>query len=73
MYEASPRQCRRRRFLAEESIVRTREIAEDVGWLILIALLLPLAIPVAALAFVFLLGQRLYAGHRERRRLGFAW
>jgi hypothetical protein len=53
--------------------VRTREIAEDLGWFILIVLLLPFAIPVAALAFVFLLGQRLYAGHRERRRLGFAW
>jgi hypothetical protein len=52
--------------------VRTREIAEDLGWFILIVLLLPLAIPAAALAFVFLLGQRLYAGHRERRRLGFA-
>jgi hypothetical protein len=61
------------RITAEESIVRTREIAEDVGWLILIVLLLPLAIPVAALAFVFLLGRRLYAAHRERRRLGFAW
>jgi hypothetical protein len=58
---------------AEESIVRTREVVTDVGWLILIVLLLPLAIPVAALAFAFLLGQRLYAGHRERRRLGFAW
>ena len=53
--------------------MRTREIAEDVGWFILIFLLLPLAIPVAVLAFVFLLGQRVYAGHRERRRLGFAW
>jgi hypothetical protein len=61
------------RIPAEESIVRTREIAEDLGWFILIVLLLPLAIPVAALAFVFLLGQRVYAGHRERRRLGFAW
>jgi hypothetical protein len=73
MYAAPPRQCRRSRIPAEESVVRTREIAEDVGWLILIVLLLPLAIPVAALAFVFLLGQRVYAGHRERRRLGFAW
>jgi hypothetical protein len=53
--------------------VRTREIAEDLGWFILIVLLLPLAIPVAALAFVFLLSRRVYAGHRERRRLGFAW
>jgi hypothetical protein len=58
---------------AEESIVRTREIVTDVLWLVLIVLLLPLAIPIAALAFAFLLGQRLYAGHRERRRLGFAW
>jgi hypothetical protein len=53
--------------------VRFREIAVDVLWLVLIVLLLPLAIPVAALAFMFLLGQRLYAGYRERRRLGFAW
>ena len=58
---------------AKEPIVHTREIAEDVGWLALIVLLIPLAIPIAALAFVFLLSQRLYAGHRERRRLGFAW
>jgi hypothetical protein len=54
-------------------VVRTREIAADVGWLILILMLLPLAIPVAALAFIFLLGQRFYAGHLERRRLGGAW
>jgi hypothetical protein len=72
-YAAPARQCSRGRIAAEESIVRTHQIAEDVGWLILIVLLLPLAIPVTALAFVFLLGQRLYAGHRERRRLGFAW
>jgi hypothetical protein len=73
MYAAPPRRCRRSRIPAEESIVRTREIVEDVGWFILIVLLLPFAIPLLALAFVFLLGQRLYAGHRERRRLGFAW
>ena len=53
--------------------MRIGEIAADVGWLILIVLLLPLAIPLAALAFMFLLGQRLYAGYRERRRLGLAW
>jgi hypothetical protein len=53
--------------------VRTREIATDVGWLILIVMLLPLAIPVTALAFMCLLGQRVYAGHLERRRLGGAW
>ena len=53
--------------------MRTREIAEDLGWFILIVLLLPLAIPAAVLAFVFLLGQRAYAGHPERRRLGSAW
>jgi hypothetical protein len=53
--------------------MRTREIVEDLGWFLLIALLLPLAIPVGALVFAFLLGQRLYAGYRERRRLGFAW
>ena len=55
------------------AMVHTREIAADVGWLVLIVLLMPLAIPFLALAFVYLLGQRLYAGHRERRRLGFAW
>lgn len=53
--------------------MRTREIAADVGWLILIVMLLPLAIPIAALAFMFLLGQRFYAGHLERRRLGGVW
>jgi hypothetical protein len=53
--------------------VRTREIAADVGWLILIVMLLPLAIPIGALAFMFLLGQRFYAGHVERRRLGRVW
>jgi hypothetical protein len=53
--------------------VRTREIVADVGWLILIVLLLPLAIPLAALAFAYLLASRLYAAHRERRRLGLAW
>lgn len=53
--------------------MRGREIAADIGWLILIAMLLPLAIPLAALAFIFLLGQRLYAGHLERRRLGGVW
>jgi hypothetical protein len=61
------------RIPSKERIMRAREYATDVGWLILIVLLLPIAIPIAALAFVFLLGQRLYAGHRERRRLGFSW
>lgn len=73
MYAAAPRRADVAGIRAKESFVRTREIAADVGWLVLIVLLLPLAIPVAALAFVFLLGQRLFAGHRERRRLGFAW
>lgn len=53
--------------------MHTREIAADIGWLALIVVLMPLAIPFLALAFVALVGQRLYAGHRERRRLGFAW
>ena len=53
--------------------MRTSEVAADVGWLILIFMLLPLAIPIAALAFMFLLGQRFYAGHVERRRLGRVW
>lgn len=53
--------------------MRTREIATDVGWLIVILMLLPLAIPFVALAFMFLLGQRFYAGHLERRRLGGVW
>jgi hypothetical protein len=63
----------RPRIQSKESVVRTREIATDVGWLILIVMLLPLAIPIAALAFMFLLGQRFYAGHLERRRLGGVW
>jgi hypothetical protein len=67
MYAARPR------IKSKESVVRIREIAEDVGWLIVIFMLLPLAIPLAVLAFMFLLGQRLYAGHRERRRLGHVW
>lgn len=50
--------------------MRTGEVVADVGWLIVILMLLPLAIPIAALAFMFLLGQRFYAGHLERRRLG---
>ena len=53
--------------------MRTREIAADVGWLIVILMLMPLAIPIGALAFMFLLGQRFYAGHVERRRLGGVW
>jgi hypothetical protein len=66
--------CRKNsRIPSKESVVRTREIVEDIGWIVLIVLLLPLAVPILALAFVFLLGQRLYAGHRERRRLGFTW
>jgi hypothetical protein len=64
---------RRDRGQSKESVVRTREIAADVGWLILIVMLLPLAIPIAVLAFMFLLGQRFYAGHLERRRLGGVW
>ena len=50
-----------------------REVAEDIGWLLLIVLLLPLAVPFLALAFGYLLCKRVYAGHRERRRLGHAW
>lgn len=53
--------------------MRTREIAMDAVWLIVILMLLPLAIPLGALAFMFLLGQRFYAGHLERRRLGGVW
>jgi hypothetical protein len=53
--------------------VRTREVAVDLVWIILILMLLPLAIPIAALGFIFLLGQRFYAGHVERRRLGGVW
>jgi hypothetical protein len=63
----------RPRIQSKESVVRTREIATDVVWLIVIVMLLPLAIPIAALAFMFLLGQRFYAGHLERRRLGGVW
>jgi hypothetical protein len=53
--------------------VHIREIAADIGWLTLVVMLIPLAIPLAGLAFMGLLVQRLYAGHVERRRLGRAW
>ena len=53
--------------------MRLRELAEDLGWLTLIVLLLPLAIPFGMLAAVFLLGERLYWGSRRRmRRWGVA-
>lgn len=52
--------------------MRARELVGDIGWLVAIALLLPLAIPVGALAFLFLLGQRLYAWSRGRMQPGFA-
>lgn len=53
--------------------VRLRELAEDAGWLVLVVLLLPLAIPLGALAVVFLLGERLYGWNRSRmRQRGFA-
>lgn len=46
--------------------MRIREIALDVGWLILLVLLIPVALPLFVLGFIFLLGQRLYAGVRNR-------
>jgi hypothetical protein len=53
--------------------VRLRELAEDIGWLVLVVLLLPLAIPLGALTAVFLLGEHLYRGSRRRmRRRGVA-
>lgn len=52
--------------------MRIREHTEDLGWFVLILLLLPLAIPVGAMVFMFLLGQRLLAWSQGRRRAGFA-
>jgi hypothetical protein len=49
-----------------------RELTADLGWLVLIVLLLPLAIPLGGLAFVFLLGQRLYAWTHGRMGPGYA-
>lgn len=50
--------------------MRFRELAEDLGWLTLIVLLLPLAIPFGVLAALFLLGERLYWGNQRRMRRG---
>jgi hypothetical protein len=50
----------------KESAVRIREIALDMGWLLVLVLLIPLAIPLFVIAFIFLLGQRLYSGARHR-------
>lgn len=52
-------------------IVRPRELAGDIGWLVALVLLLPLAIPIGALAFLFILGQRAHAWSRSRMRPGF--
>ncbi len=55
------------------SVARFREFAADAGWLLVIVLLLPLAIPLGMLAAVFLLGERLYGESRRRiRRRGIA-
>jgi len=56
----------------KELIVRIREIFGDVGGLVALVLLLPLVIPVGALAFLFLLGQRLRAWARSRMQADFA-
>jgi hypothetical protein len=52
--------------------MHVRERTEDLGWLVLIVVLIPLAIPLGALAFAFLLGQRLYAWTQGRMGPGFA-
>jgi hypothetical protein len=49
-----------------------RELTIDAGWLLLLIMLLPLAIPLGALAFAFLLGQRLYSWSRGRMQAGYA-
>lgn len=56
------------------SAARLREFAADAGWLLVIVLLLPLAIPLGVLAAVFLLGERLHGESRRRirRRGGIA-
>lgn len=40
--------------------MRTRELVIDVGWLLLLVLLIPVAIPAFALLCIGLLGKRLY-------------
>ena len=52
--------------------MRVRELVGDIGWLVALVVLLPLAIPIGVLAFLFLLGQRLHAWSRSRMRPGFA-
>jgi hypothetical protein len=56
---------------AERVIVRTRELLGDVGWIVTLVLLLPVALPIGALAFLFLLGQRFHAWTRSRMQAGF--
>jgi hypothetical protein len=44
--------------------VRIREIALDIGWILVLVLLVPVAIPLVALGLTCLLVQRLYAKAR---------
>lgn len=50
------------------SALRLREFAADAGWLVVIALLLPLLIPLGVLAAVFVLQERLSRESRRRMR-----
>ena len=50
------------------SATRLREFAADAGWLVVIALLLPLLIPLGVVAAVFVLQERLSRESRRRMR-----
>jgi hypothetical protein len=45
--------------------MRIREIVIDIGWLILVILLIPVAIPVVAVGFIALCGKRVYDRRRQ--------
>jgi hypothetical protein len=46
--------------------VRIREIALDMGWILVVVLLIPVTIPLVALGLTLLLGQRLYMKARHQ-------
>jgi hypothetical protein len=50
------------------SAVRLREFATDAGWLVVIALLLPLLIPLGVLAAILVLQEHLSRESRRRMR-----
>lgn len=46
--------------------MRIRELVIDVGWMLLLVLLIPVALPLVALGFIGLLGKRLYDRQRHQ-------